>query len=283
VIRDWKAGRRGARSHEVTFTLDIEFFNFVLFFRMSTIDVTSKMLFERPTSFTTKRARYCELFKNHQTITIPDDLVISSQEYDEDDVHLEEPSEILRDGTAMANVLPEITNDTTAIEENLVPAACEEEERFEPLPLDIEMPTIDIEMEQNQENLDEEAEIQVPPPFQLDVTAENTLINEIAAANESSAKDTEDEETEVEKTDAQDKRWTKRTQQTLSLLEKAMKKKPHTPVNFKDLTKKCSRKQATHRFYTLLTLSKERCITVEQDGLFADLLIHPGARFNAYS
>lgn len=248
---------------------------------MSIIDVTAKMLFERPTSFTTKRARYCELYSNHQTTTIPDDLVISSQE-DDEDVHLEEPSEILRDDTAYASVLPEITNDATAIEENLAAAECEEVERFEPLPLDAEMPTMDIEMEQNQENLAEE-EIQVPPPFQLDVTAEKTLLNETDAANESNAKDTEEEETEVEKTDPQDKRWTKRTQQTLSLLEKAMKKKPDTPVNFKDLTKKCSRKQATHRFYTLLTLSKERCITVEQDGLFADLLIRPGVRFNAYS
>ena len=94
---------------------------------------------------------------------------------------------------------------------------------------------------------------------------------------------TEDEEAEgeIEKNDVQDKRWTKRTQQTLHLLDKAMKKKE--PVNFKDLTKKCNRKQAAYKFYTLLTLNKEKCITVEQNEVFSDIFISRGERFSSYA
>lgn len=242
---------------------------------MLVLNATAKTLFENPVSFTTTNARLNKIFSNNKTTKIPEDLIISSQE--DEEVELEDPTEILRDANADTTNLPEMTAETTEIQEQF---PMEEEERFEEPPID-ELPPLDIEMDQD--------EIQVPPPFQIDVTAEQTLLNNTEALNESSAKETEDEEAAGVagdgKTDAQDKRWTKRTQQTLSLLEKAMKKKPNScpVVNFKDLTKKCNRKQAAYRFYTLLTLSKEKCIHVEQDGLFADLMIHPGERFNAYS
>ena len=248
---------------------------------MLTLTVTAKTLFENPISFTTKKGRLAELYSNNKTTKIPEDLIISSQE--DEEVELEDPTEILRDANAddqtAASMLPEMTVDATEIQEQF---PLEEEERFEEAPVD-ELPPLDIEMDEDQD------EIQVPPPFQVDVTAEKTLLNDSVALNESSAKETEDEDAtggaSDGKTDAQDKRWTKRTQQTLALIEKAMKKKTSVSpvVNFKDLTKKCNRKQAAYRFYTLLTLSKEKCIHVEQDGLFADLLIHPGERFNAYS
>jgi len=244
--------------------------------RMMVLNSTAKNLFENPVSFTTTNVRLNKIFSNNKTTKIPEDLIISSQE--DEEVELEDPTEILRDANADTTNLPEMTAETTEIQEQF---PLEEEERFEEPPVD-ELPPLDIEMDQDDE-------IQVPPPFQIDVTAEKTMLDETAALNESSAKDTEDEDAAGGagdgKTDAQDKRWTKRTQQTLSLLEKAMKKKSGTSpvVNFKDLTKKCNRKQAAYRFYTLLTLSKEKCIHVEQDGLFADLMIHPGERFNAYS
>jgi len=239
--------------------------------RMSALDVTAKMLFDRPISFKSKKARLEELYKAHQTTKIPEDLIIPSSQEDEE-VQLEDPTEILREADENSTNLPELTVENTEIQETILPEE-QDEERFEP-PIDDIPPPMDIDME----NPDQENDITVPPPFQLDVTEKT--INE--TVNESSAKETEDEEPEAEKTDQQDKRWTKRTQQTLNLLEKTLKKKS-APVNFKDLTKKCNRKQATHRFYTLLTLSKEKCITVEQDGLFADILIHPGERFNSYS
>ena len=252
--------------------------DFFFFFqnRMLALNSTAKNLFENPVSFTTTNVRLNKIFSNNKTTKIPEDLIISSQE--DEEVELEDPTEILRDANADTTNLPEMTAETTEIQEQF---PLEEEERFEEPPVD-ELPPLDIEMDQDDE-------IQVPPPFQIDVTAEKTTLDETAALNESSAKDTEDEDAAGGagdgKTDAQDKRWTKRTQQTLSLLEKAMKKKSGTSpvVNFKDLTKKCNRKQAAYRFYTLLTLSKEKCIHVEQDGLFADLMIHPGERFNAYS
>lgn len=236
--------------------------------RMSTVDVTAKTMFEKPTSFTTKRVKLNEYFNAHQTTLIPEDLIISSQE-DEEDVHLEDPSEIMREED-ITNNIPETANDVTEICEQLP-----EEERFE-----VPYETMDIEMGEQQN--EEEADIQVPPPFQVEITEQtiNETVNE--TVNESSAKYVEDEEGEPEKVDAQDKRWTKRTQQTLSFLEKSMKKKSG-PLNFKDLTKKCNRKQAAYKFYTLLTLSKEKCIQVQQDGLFADIFISPGERFNAYS
>ena len=239
---------------------------------MSALDVTAKMLFDRPISFKSKKARLEELYKSHQTTKIPEDLIISSQE--DEEVQLEDPSEILREADENATTnLPELTVENAEIQDTVLPEE-QEEERFEPPAMDDLPPPMDIDME----NPDQETDITVPPPFQLDVTEK--IMNE--TVNESSAKETEEEETEAEKSDPQDKRWTKRTQQTLSLLEKTMKKKP-APVNFKDLTKKCNRKQAAYRFYTLLTLSKEKCIKVEQDGLFADILINPGERFNAYS
>ena len=258
---------------------DNNFFLFSTLFRMLALELTAKSLFETPVSFTTKKERLLEIHSNNKTTKIPEDLIISSQE-DDDEVELEDPTEILRDATHQdqTTALPELTVDTTEIQQDTVLEE-EDEERFDQEHPVEDLPPLDVEME------NPEDEIQVPPPFQLDVTeAEQQTLNETAVLNESSAKDTEDEDAGPEKTDAQDKRWTKRTQQTLGMLEKAMKKKPvDTPINFKDLTKKCNRKQAAYRFYTLLTLSKEKCIHVEQASIFGDIMIHTGERFNIHS
>lgn len=233
---------------------------------MSALETTLKTLTEQPISFRTKKARLNTIYAKNLTTTIPEDLALPSSNDDEEELQLEDPTEILRDAQD-TTVIPDLTKDTI-VEEVKEPAPLED---LQPIEMDIDVPL-------DNNTISAEEEIQIPPPFQLDVSAAAVT----GVENISDIKDTEEEtETENEKTDVQDKRWTKRTQQTIHMLEKAMRKK--TPVNFKDLTKKCSRKQAAHRFYTLLTLNKEKCITVEQDGIFGDIFIDRGERFDAYA
>lgn len=231
-------------------------------------DITVKTLFEQPIGFRSKKSRLSVIYSKNQTTKIPDDLTLPSSQ-EEDDVQLEDPTEILRDGEE-TTVIPDLTKDMTDI--------IAEKEFDEPQPLeDIQPMDVDMDMPQLDNNTTSgEEEIQIPPPFQLDVsTVENINASELKDTMEE-----EETETEGEKTDVQDKRWTKRTQQTIHMLEKAMRK--DTPVNFTNLTKKCNRKQAAHRFYTLLTLNKEKCITVQQDGIFAEIFVDRGERFDAY-
>ena len=247
----------------------------------------SKTLFEprnsKPVSFQSKKMRLNSMYAKNHTIKIPDDLALpSSSSQEEDDVLLEDPTDILRDGEDTAALLGETRNeitkdqDTTNIEDELEKNADEGYviEDIQPI-----MAHMDVEMNDENEPID----LQVPPPFQLDVT-DKIMENGIEDLTANELKDTTTEEEEIEgdqdKHDVQDKRWTKRTQQTLHMLNKATKK--NDVVNFKDLTKKCNRKQAAHRFYTLLTLNKEKCITVKQDDLFADIFIERGERFALY-
>ena len=76
------------------------------------------------------------------------------------------------------------------------------------------------------------------------------------------------------------KRWTSRTHQTLSAVQKGLKRKQ--PLYFTDLTKKSTRKQAAYTFYTLLILSKEQALDVQQGGLFESISIDRGAKFQAH-
>lgn len=230
---------------------------------MNALDITVKTLFEQPICFRTNKSRLNTIYSRNQTTKIPDDLTLPSSQ-EEDDVQLEDPTEILRD--AQDTLVPDVTKDNMEILEE---KEFEDQLAVEDIqPMDVDLPT----MENN--TTSGEDEINIPPPFQLDVTEQAINLSDVNKSVE------EETETETEGDKVQDKRWTKRTQQTIHMLEKAMRKK--TPVNFKDLTKKCNRKQAAYRFYTLLTLNKEKCITVQQDGIFEEIFIDRGERFDHY-
>ncbi|XP_057309197.1 double-strand-break repair protein rad21 homolog [Hydractinia symbiolongicarpus] len=224
--------------------------------RMSLFDNSAKTIFSQPTAFKSKRRILNKCYKDHLTLTVPEDLQLPSSQ--EDEVELEAPSEILREGenvTELADVSKEITDiEKTHPEEELL-------EEFIPPQVD----EADIDMRVNEE-LNEE-DLQVPPPFELE---KEVNISEFM-------KEVEGDSGETDKDDELGKRWTKRTQQTLNLLAKGLKKKDS--INFKELTKRCSKKQAAYRFYTLLLLRKEKAIKVEQDELFGNILIGRGSRF----
>ena len=228
-------------------------------FRMTTYDVNVKNLFETPTMFPSKFSQMATLYLHNLRSKIPEDFVIPSSQEDSEIMLEEQPKEVLRDEDPEANELPELTTEITEIEktnneEELL------EELIEPAPLE------NINLDENLLEEEPQESITIPPPFELDTntTKEAEL-------------DLEDEPEGGEQTDVLDKRWTKRTQQTLALLQKNLKKK--NEVNFKDITKNCSRKQAALKFYTLLILTKEKAIKVHQDEIFADVIIERGANF----
>ena len=228
---------------------------------MRLFDCSVKTLLSRPTALKTKNKGLNDRYNSNLTWKIPEDLILPSSQ--EDEVHLEAPSEILRDAGEIPDLTTEVTKDIE------IEKTCEEEilEEFIPPPMDV-----DIEMRPDDENQLNEEELQIPPPFEVELDKTENV--------SAFMKEVEEEENQDDKDDIQDKRWTKRTQQTLHMLQKNLQKK--RPVNFKDLTKKCSRKQVAYRFYTILILNKEKTITVEQDGVFGDINIDRGEKFSEY-
>ena len=71
------------------------------------------------------------------------------------------------------------------------------------------------------------------------------------------------------------RRWTKRTQQVMRMMERGLSQQDE--INFKSLTKKCGRKQAAARFYTCLLLTKEGAIKVRQEEAYGDIYIQRGS------
>ena len=72
-------------------------------------------------------------------------------------------------------------------------------------------------------------------------------------------------------------RWGKRTRQVLSMLQHGFTSA--NDINFKALTKSCTRKSAASRFYTCLLLAKEGAITFDQSGPYQDIYISKGAKY----
>ena len=74
------------------------------------------------------------------------------------------------------------------------------------------------------------------------------------------------------------KRWTKRAQQMLHTLNKELAKKKQ--AEFKNLSKKCNRKQAAYKFYTLLILNKEKAIKINEDDLYGKIMVEKAEKFD---
>ncbi len=77
------------------------------------------------------------------------------------------------------------------------------------------------------------------------------------------------------------RRWTKRTQQVIRVLDRGFKSQES--VEFSSLTQRCNRKLAASRFYTCLLLAKEKVITLEQEEAYSDITIMKGAKFTEVS
>ncbi|KAK6167579.1 hypothetical protein SNE40_021571 [Patella caerulea] len=77
--------------------------------------------------------------------------------------------------------------------------------------------------------------------------------------------------------DAEEQRWSKRTQQMQHTFEIAFRYSEE--LSFKEMARKLDRKQAASRFYTLLVLKKHQAITVEQNEPYGDILIGRGPQF----
>lgn len=90
---------------------------------------------------------------------------------------------------------------------------------------------------------------------------------------------TDERQSEELSEEFEQRRWTKRTQQVLRLLNRGLSKKDS--VDFSTLTQKCSRKQAASRFYTCLLLAKEGTIDVEQSEPYAEIVIQKGPKFTS--
>ena len=87
----------------------------------------------------------------------------------------------------------------------------------------------------------------------------------------------EQEGGEVGSEELERRRWTKRTQQVMRMMDRGLAQQDE--INFRSLTRKCSRKQAAARFYTCLLLAKEGAIKVKQDEPYGDIYIQRGIRF----
>ncbi len=73
------------------------------------------------------------------------------------------------------------------------------------------------------------------------------------------------------------RRWTKRTQQVIRVLDRGFKNEDS--VEFSSLTQRCNRKLAASRFYTCLLLAKEKMITLEQGEAYSEITVTKGAKF----
>ena len=93
--------------------------------------------------------------------------------------------------------------------------------------------------------------------------------------------DVEDEE--GKEAEAEEKRWSKRSQQMLSALNRYLHR--HDSVTFRQMAPPSSvtsnRKQAAAKFYTFLVLKKTESIEVRQDVPYGDISISRGVNFES--
>lgn len=93
----------------------------------------------------------------------------------------------------------------------------------------------------------------------------------------SATQSTEEQQSNELSEEFEQRRWTKRTQQVLRVLDRNLANTDS--VKFSSLTQKCTRKQAASRFYTCLLLAKEGMVDVEQSEPYAEIVIHKGPKF----
>ena len=82
--------------------------------------------------------------------------------------------------------------------------------------------------------------------------------------------------------EAEEQRWTKRTQQMMHVLDRVYSHGDGT-ASFRTIVSRCNRKQVAAKFYTLLVLKKLQGIIVEQTTPFGDIAISKGPKYGTVS
>ena len=83
-------------------------------------------------------------------------------------------------------------------------------------------------------------------------------------------------QTAVDAEDMEEKRWSRRTQQMMHVINKHLKAQAF--ASFKEITARNNRKQVASKFYTLLVLKKMQAIEVEQSQPYGDIAIIQGPK-----
>ena len=219
----------------------------------------------------------CELYDLNLTLEKPEDFILPSSQ--EEEVQLEEVTDVLHNIEEIAE-LPE--EETEGLKEDVDGDNGKDAETLQDDDDEHHGLETDFEMKEVEEELMNEEGIQIAPAFELDTVEKTTDVEleddglQITYNDEEDDDDDDENDTNIEN----NKRWTKRTHQTLRTVQKGLKKKQ--PIHFTDLTMKSNRKQAAYTFYTLLILSKEQALDVQQSELFGDITIDRGAKYTSH-
>lgn len=102
--------------------------------------------------------------------------------------------------------------------------------------------------------------------------------DESTASNTITQQSTEEQRSDETSQEFEKRRWTKRTQEVLRVLQRGLESRDE--VQFSSLVhKSCSRKHAASRFYTCLLLAKEGIITVKQSEPYGEITLKRGPKF----
>ncbi|XP_070533696.1 double-strand-break repair protein rad21 homolog isoform X2 [Ptychodera flava] len=98
------------------------------------------------------------------------------------------------------------------------------------------------------------------------------------AESPEASQDEEEEDGDADTEEQDEKRWNKRTQQMIHVLQKQLQRQDQ--ITFSELAKKNNRKQAASKFYTFLVLKKQNAIDVLQSEPFGEITVTKGPRFD---
>ncbi|KAK2192527.1 hypothetical protein NP493_28g04012 [Ridgeia piscesae] len=101
---------------------------------------------------------------------------------------------------------------------------------------------------------------------------------DVEQSSPSAHEEEESDGAEGEGEEAEQLRWTKRTQQMMHVLERVYGH-GENEASFKSIVSHNNRKQVASKFYTLLVLKKLQGVTVEQSTPFGDILITKGPKY----
>lgn len=107
--------------------------------------------------------------------------------------------------------------------------------------------------------------------------ATSRVIPEMPDIEEGISESTEEQQSNELSEEFEQRRWTKRTQQVIRVLDRNFKNKDE--IEFSSLTQRCNCKLAASRFYTCLLLAKEGMITLKQNKPYAEITIEKGSKF----
>ncbi len=102
-------------------------------------------------------------------------------------------------------------------------------------------------------------------------------ISDVLDIGELPTQSTDEQQSNEMSEEFEQRRWTKRTQQVLRVLQQTLT--DSNDINFNSLTQRCNRKQAASRFYTCLLLAKEGMINIHQPEPFAEMSLQKGPKF----